>query len=153
MGRRRRSRELALQYLYQWDFHGREKEAAELFWESRRESDEVRGFAREICDGVRQKMEDIDPLIESHSQHWKLYRMSRVDRNILRIAVFELTCLADIPAKVSIDEAIEIGKKFGTSESASFINGILDKICRQLGIISSSADNRDHDHIGDRNSG
>ena len=134
MGKRRRARELALQYLYQWDFHGPgEDEPARLFRETRRDSAAVKEYAWELADGVKANQQEIDALIESHSQHWKLYRMNRVDRNILRMAVFELMSCPEIPPKVSIDEAIEIGKKFGTTESSTFINGILDQICRRLG--------------------
>lgn len=134
MGKRRRARELALQYLYLWDFHGPDDEQSiEIFRESSRDSEPVREYAWKIADGVKAGQEDIDGLIESQSKHWKLYRMSRVDRNILRIAVFELTNCPEVPAKVSIDEAIEIGKRFGTSESGAFINGILDKLSRRLG--------------------
>jgi N utilization substance protein B len=145
MGKRRRARELALQYLYQWDFHGPEnEEACRLFWESQGDPSEVKTFARRIVDGVKEQKQEIDGLIESQSKHWKLYRMSRVDRNILRIAVFELLD-ADTPPKVSIDEAIEVGKKFGTSDSGAFINGILDQICKKLGKIPAG---QDHENSG-----
>ena len=156
MGKRRRARELALQYLYQWDFHGREEaEAGDLFWESRREGEKVISFAREIVEGVKAHKEEIDRLIEAHSRNWKLYRMSRVDRNILRIAVYELLCCPDIPPKVSIDEAIEVGKKFGTTESGAFVNGILDQVCRYVGKLEPGEDqNRqaNNDHTSDSDS-
>lgn len=152
MGKRRRAREIALQYLYQWDFHGPEnEETAQVFWEGRHDSEEIIAFARRVVDGVKQNREEIDGLIEGQSKHWKLYRMSRVDRNILRMAVFELALLSDIPPKVSIDEAIEIGKKFGTTDSSSFINGILDQICKQLGKIPTPQDAEDN--TGDDNPG
>jgi N utilization substance protein B len=150
MGKRRRARELALQYLYQWDFHGPEsEEAATLFWEAQHDPDEVKKFARAIVDGVKDKKAEIDSLIEAQSRHWKLYRMSRVDRNVLRMAVFELMG-SDTPPKVSIDEAIEVGKKFGTSDSGAFINGILDQISRKLGKITPPETDEAHEHPGDR---
>jgi transcription antitermination protein NusB len=133
MGRRRRARELALQHLYQWDFHGSEEQPAAAAWEDRDDPDETRGFAHRIVEGVKARQEEIDALLEDQSKNWKLYRMSRIDRNILRIAVFELLAEPEVPAKVALNEAIEIGKKFGTTESGAFINGILDQICRRLG--------------------
>jgi len=133
MGKRRKARELALQALYQVDFHGREIEFdMSAFWEEQKVGPETLEFARKLVDGVVAKYEGIDKLIEQHSEHWKLTRMSRVDRNILRMAVLEFLEMTDIPCKVTIDEAIELGKKFGTSESGAFINGILDQILKKL---------------------
>jgi transcription antitermination protein NusB len=154
MGKRRRARELALQYLYQWDFHGPEDEGpAEAFWADRHDPAEaVKGHAERIVAGVKERKAEIDALIEGQSQHWKLYRMSRIDRNILRIAIYEMIACPEIPAKVSIDEAIEIGKRFGTTDSSAFINGILDQICRRLGRLTPLAGATDSadDPAGDR---
>lgn len=86
------------------------------------------GFFYRLVHGVMDRREALDQLIESHSSNWKLSRMAGVDRNLLRIAVFEMLDCADIPAKVSINEAIELAKKFGTEDSGAFINGILDSI-------------------------
>ncbi len=85
-------------------------------------------FFVRLTDGVLQNKEDIDRIIERYSSNWKVSRMACVDRNVLRLAVFELLYCEDIPTKVSINEAIDIAKKFGASESGSFINGILDSI-------------------------
>ena len=85
-------------------------------------------FFERLATGVLQYKEDIDHVVERFSSNWKMRRMACVDRNILRLAVFELLYCADIPAKVSINEAIDIAKKYGSSESGSFINGILDSI-------------------------
>ena len=85
-------------------------------------------FFEHLVNGVLQYKADIDAVIEDYSSNWKMRRMACVDRNILRMAVFELRYCADIPAKVTINEAIDIGKKFGSPESGSFINGILDSI-------------------------
>jgi N utilization substance protein B len=78
--------------------------------------------------GVLRSQTELDPLIERFSENWSLGRMSGVDRNVMRIAVYEMVCCRDIPAKVSINEAVDIGKKFGTEESGAFINGIVDSI-------------------------
>jgi transcription antitermination protein NusB len=155
MGKRRRARELALQYLYQWDFHGPEEAGPSAeFWADRHDPEEpVKAHAERIVAGVKERREEIDALIEGQSQHWKLYRMSRIDRNILRMAIYELMACPEVPAKVSIDEAIEIGKRFGTTDSSAFINGILDQICRRLGRLEMKADaapEADDDPAGDR---
>lgn len=129
MGKRRRSREIALQLLYQIEVNPLDpSEALELFWKNFSPSREVKEFAARIVEGVHQHREEIDRLIERHSEHWKLDRMNRVDRNILRMGVFELMYCDDIPTKVALNEAIDLGKKFGSEESGGFINGILDKI-------------------------
>jgi len=133
MGKRRKSRELALQALYQVDFHGADaSEQLQRFWEEQRLSEELLQFVRDLVEGVIARREDLDRLIDGHSDHWRIHRMSRVDRNVLRIAVYEFLAHPDIPVKVTIDEAIEIGKKFGSSESGAFINGILDHIRKTL---------------------
>ena len=85
-------------------------------------------FFEHLVNGVLQNREDIDRVVERYSSNWKMRRMACVDRNVLRIAVFELLFCADIPPKVSINEAIDVGKRFGTEESGAFINGILDSI-------------------------
>lgn len=132
MGKRRRAREIALKALYQHDFYdGDSKESLFYYWRSQKAGEEL-NFAQKIFDGLIRRREEIDSLIEEHSEHWKLSRMSRVDRNILRMAVVEFLEMNDIPFKVTIDEAIELGKKYGTEESGPFINGILDQICKQL---------------------
>lgn len=91
-------------------------------------SDDVKPFFDTLLSGIMTHGSDIDGLIEKSSSNWKLSRMSGVDRNVMRIAVYEMMFLSDIPEKVSINEAIDIGKKFGTRESGSFINGVLDSI-------------------------
>ena len=129
MGYRRKSRELAMQALFFMDSEIYEsEEALKLFCRNFNPTDNVRSFFEIIVEGVIKYKSDIDTAISSNSKNWKLSRMSSVDRNILRIAVFELLYCKDIPAKVTINEAIDIGKKFGTGESGAFINGILDSI-------------------------
>jgi N utilization substance protein B len=88
----------------------------------------VDDFANRLVQGIGQYQGEIDQLLKDYSEHWALERLSSIDRNILRMGIFEILWCNDIPSKVSINEAIELGKKFGTEKSASFINGILDKI-------------------------
>jgi len=131
--RRRRSRELALQLLYQIDMVGLSpEEALQLYYEHFSASPEVRPFAEELVNGVFINKEEIDRLIVSASKHWRLERMSIVDRNILRIALYEMLYCTSIPPKVSINEAIDLGKTFGNEDSGSFINGILDHLLPTL---------------------
>jgi transcription antitermination protein NusB len=129
MGTRRISREQALQALFYMDMHRDPLEdPVSLFCSCFSQGKPIGPFFPRLVDGVRQNREAIDTVIEQFSSNWKLARMSCVDRNILRIAVFELLYCADIPPKVSINEAIDVGKRFGTEESGAFINGILDSI-------------------------
>lgn len=137
MGGRRQAREQALQLLYQVDLGQRSlDEAISLFWEDEEEptAPDVVEFARILARGASAQRERIDELISDASINWKIRRMSLVDRNILRIAVFEFIAMDDVPTTVSINEAIELGKRFGTTDSGGFINGILDKIARNLGL-------------------
>ncbi len=129
MGKRRKSRELALQALFYLDMRGDDsEERLALFIESRDPSKKALPFFLELVRGVTGGRPKIDAVIERFASNWKISRMSGVDRNILRMAVYEMLCREDIPVKVSINEAIDIGKKFGTEESGAFINGILDSI-------------------------
>ena len=129
MGYRRKSRELAMQALFYMDSERIDSaEIVELFCNNFNPSENVRSFFNVIIEGVILHKEELDRLIAQNSKNWKLSRMPSVDRNILRIAVFELLYCEDIPAKVTINEAIDIGKKFGTKDSGSFINGILDSV-------------------------
>jgi len=129
MGARRRSRELAMQVLFYIDMSRNDsKEMLELYCDNFSISKEILPFFLKLVNGVVHARSEIDPIIERFSSNWKISRMSCVDRNIMRIAVYELLFCHDIPSKVSINEAIDIGKKFGTEESGAFINGILDSI-------------------------
>jgi transcription antitermination factor NusB len=93
---------------------------------------EVRAYSREVVLGVWEKKADLDRLIRRSSKNWRVERMTRVDLNILRIAIYEVVYRKDVPPKVSIDEAVELGKRYGTEESGAFINGILDHIYNEL---------------------
>jgi len=129
MGTRRISREQALQALFYMDMHRDPGEdPVGLFCSCFTQEKPAGPFFHRLVNGVRENRHTIDTVIERYSSNWKLSRMSCVDRNILRIAVFELLYCADIPPKVSINEAIDVGKRFGTDESGAFINGILDSI-------------------------
>ncbi len=129
MSIRRRAREIALQVLYQLDIsQGDVREVVDLYWENFRPAAKAREFCQRLIEGVRQNQGQIDQLIEENSENWTLKRMAAVDRNILRLATFELLLCPDIPFKATLNEAIELAKKFGTDDSGAFINGILDKI-------------------------
>ena len=129
MGNRRRSRELAMQVLFQIEMNGDDSsEAIELFCKHFEVPNNSKPFFLRLVDGVRAYQDEIDRLIERFSDNWKITRMSGVDRNVMRVAVYELFYCDDIPAKVSINEAIDIGKRFGTEHSSAFINGILDSV-------------------------
>jgi N utilization substance protein B len=129
MGSRRRSRELAMQALFYMDnCHDNSEETLERFCSNFNPNEDILPFFYRLVRGVVFEENEIDSTIEKFSSNWKISRMSCVDRNIMRIAVYELLWCGDIPSKVSINEAIDIGKKYGTEESGPFINGILDSI-------------------------
>src|SRR5204863_4099238 len=134
MGTRRRAREVALQFLYQLDLQGEDDPVPheQEFWARHALSGEARTFAETLVRGAKTNQAKIDQVIEQYTENWVLERMAVVDRNILRVAVYEILCTAEVPAKVVINEAIEIAKKFGTKESSRFINGVLDRIHKEL---------------------
>lgn len=129
MGKRRKARELALQILY-----GLEISKGELprtlsdFWESYPCNGEVRDFATKLATGTYDNLSFVDGTLKRYTDNWDISRIAAVDRNILRFAIYELLFLEDIPPKVTINEAIEIAKKYSTADSGKFINGILDKL-------------------------
>ena len=125
---RRKAREIALQTLYQLDIAngedvGKAEEAAEV-------SDDDRAFSALLVRGTRENIAAIDEVIGKCAEHWSIKRMAVVERNILRLAVYELCYQKETPYKVVIDEAVELAKKFGSEDSGGFINGILDRVCR-----------------------
>jgi len=141
VGERRIARELTLQALYKLDMLGEETSPGSLglFWEHLVPEGVPRGgeserFARELVEGVRAHRARIDELIAAAAEHWKLPRLSRVDLNLLRLATFELMELPEIPASVTIDEAIEVARRFGSEDSPAFVNGVLDHIAGALGV-------------------
>ncbi len=132
VGIRRRAREFALQVLYQIDVAGYNVDKAyENCLKNLCPLEGVKGFSLEIVKGVAEHKKEIDDLIKKYSEHWVLDRMAVVDKNILRVAIFEIIYCDDLPYKVSIDEAIELAKRYGADDSPSFINGILDNIARK----------------------
>jgi N utilization substance protein B len=131
MGTRRKGRELALQALYQIEVTGDASAAAvDLFLSHFEGSAQAKEFARRLVSGVVSQRPDIDRLIQECTENWKLARMAKVDLLILRMAAYELIFCPDIPLNVSLDEAIEMGKRFGTGDSGSFINGVLDQLAQ-----------------------
>ncbi len=119
--------------LYQYDVGKHAPDAIlESFWEMNEQPDKVREFAGQLFRGTLARLKEIDRLIQGHTRNWRLSRMAAVDRNVLRVAVFELLSDARTPDTVVINEALEIAKKFSTNESAQFVNGILDSIKNDL---------------------
>ena len=158
MGKRREARERAVQFLFQHDLNPPEDLEAALnhFWDSQRaaaiaeekgmatwgqpielppptaEEAAVRLFAEPLIRGALDHREEADALIKKHAQNWDLHRMAAVDRNVLRLAIYEMLYRDDIPPVVSINEAVDIAKKFSTQDSGKFVNGILDKVKGEL---------------------
>lgn len=134
MGARRQGRELALQILFSQDFSTSDRGALlEIALEDAEPGAAAgRVFADEIVRGVQEHRPEIDARIADKSKNWALNRMSKVDLNILRLAVYELLFRSDIPKNVTINEAIEVAKKYGTEESPAFVNGILDEVASGL---------------------
>lgn len=132
MRKRTLGREYALQVLYQIDITGEEPQLAlDNFWSfgvAREADEELKSFVSKLVNGVVQYLEKIDSKISQYAQNWQLERMAVVDRNIMRLGCFELIYCEDIPVKVSINEAVDLAKKFSGDESGKFVNAILDKI-------------------------
>jgi N utilization substance protein B len=134
MGLRRDAREAAVQFLYQLDTHkpADVEKALEEFWRQNDAKQNVRDFANELLRGTLEKMTEIDAKITSLADNWDFNRLAVVDRNILRLALYEMLFRAEIPPVVSINEAIEIAKKFSSAESGKFVNGLLDRVKKDL---------------------
>jgi N utilization substance protein B len=131
MGKRREGREVALQLLFHWDLNVQQALGAaelELFWEFRPSIQGVRTFATNLLNGVIARQATIDEKITKYTANYELRRISAVDRNILRMAIYEMLYAEDVPPIVAINEAIDIAKKFGTEESGKFVNGVLDRV-------------------------
>ena len=128
--KRTKAREYALQILYAVDITNDDpKDCIERFWEGNEESSsEVKKFATDLVLGVSNNKKEIDKMIAKYATNWQLDRMAVIDRNVMRFAAYELLYAKDIPPKVSINEAIDIAKKFGGPDSGKFVNGVLDKI-------------------------
>jgi N utilization substance protein B len=130
---RRKAREYALQILHAIDLNPTpEDEFLKVFWELNPSRAEIVEYASGLVHGTSNKKKEIDSLIAKHSNNWRVNRMAVTDRNILRLATYELMEEPGVPAKVIINEAIEIARKFGTTDSATFVNGVLDSIHQTL---------------------
>jgi N utilization substance protein B len=158
MGMRREARERAVQFLFEYDLNPAENlgEALDAFWDTQRhavlydekssatwgvqvelpppsaEEAAIRAFAEPLIRGTLEHRQEIDALIQQHAVNWDLHRMATVDRNVMRLAIHEMLHRDDIPPVVSINEAVDIAKKFSTPDSGKFVNGILDKIRADL---------------------
>ena len=133
MGKRRRARELAVQVLFHLEFSPDDPtEVFDLICENFQYPESIRDFSRRLVLGVCEKKEHLDKVISQASSNWRIERMTRLDRSILRLAAFEMMFVPDIPARVSLDEAVEIGKKFGSEDSGRYINGVLDNIYNRI---------------------
>lgn len=129
MRKRTRARELALKFLYQIDITKEDTaDALAQFWREQRAERDIKEFTTQLIQGTLANSLRIDSTISKYAENWQLKRMAVIDRNILRFAAFELLFLEDVPPKVSINEAVELAKKYGDIESSKFVNGILDKI-------------------------
>ncbi len=130
MASRHQARERAVQILFQYDIHGQAGPWLDDFWIQYPLAEELRGFAERLVAGVRDHKKELDTLIGSFATNWKVNRMPIIDRNILRMGCFELLHVPEVPAKVTLNEAIELAKSFGDEEASKFVNGILDKVLR-----------------------
>jgi N utilization substance protein B len=132
--KRRKAREYAFQFLFQFDFTGKkpDKTDFEEFWADKDGDAKGREFTEDIVHGTITNLAEVDAALKKAAEHWVLQRMAAVDRNILRIAAYELLFRSDIPSAVTINEALEIAKRYSSIESASFINGILDTIAKGI---------------------
>lgn len=138
--KRRKAREYALQLLFQLDIR-KDKPTITLFkrfWSDAEPDDAVRDFAEEIVRGTFKHLRTIDAKVLACAKNWTLERMATVDRNVLRLATYEILYRMDIPPSVTINEAIELAKKYGTDESGAFVNGILDSIARMEGKVDAT---------------
>jgi N utilization substance protein B len=133
--KRRKAREYALQMLFQLDFTARayDEKALEEFWSGKKEQSDIKEFAMNLVKGTRNNLDKIDAMIETVTDNWLLKRMAAVDRNILRFAAYEILFRKDIPPAVTINEALEIAKKYSSTEAAAFLNGVLDRMAKEAG--------------------
>ncbi len=137
MGKRREAREYAVQFLFQGDFNpdchkSDMDDALRLFWEEKEAGDDVKAFATELIQGAIAHQAEIDEMIRKYAEHWEIARIAAVDRNVMRLAIYEMLHRTDVPPVVSINEAVDIAKKFSTAESGRFVNGILDRVRKDI---------------------
>jgi transcription antitermination protein NusB len=133
MGRRTKARECALQMLYQWDMtQDPIARVVDAFWKVRSTTEATREMADRLARGAHRDRKEVDEAITAASKNWRFERIAAVDKNILRLAVYELMRELQTPSSVILDEAIELAKRFGEKDSAPFVNGVLDAINRTL---------------------
>jgi N utilization substance protein B len=145
MGRRRKAREETLRILFRLEFENKQIEKTlNQYWESKKTTREIKEYSTWLVNGVVSDQEKIDNIIQQVSEHWRISRMAIVDRNILRMAVFELLNEKNIAPAIIINEAIEIAKKYSGDEAATFVNGILDAIRKNLKDIMRSLEEKEN---------
>lgn len=135
MANRHLLRTIALQSLFEWDFHNRQGDLDDILDRVTKEfspNSEGTEFAKELLDGVVNNIDELDKTIVKHAPEWPIDQITIIDRNVLRLGIFELTHLKDTPAKVAINEAVEMGKRFGGDSSGKFINGVLGALFKEL---------------------
>lgn len=138
MGSRRKARELALQMLFQWEVGGNTpNHIISTFLRAQKAEADVQEFARTLFEGTVQEVDHLDHLVRERAEHWRLERMAVVDRNVLRLALYELLHRPETPAAVVINEALEIARRFSGTDSAEFVNGVLDGVRKSLGASES----------------
>jgi len=145
MGRRRKAREETLRILFRLEFENKQIEKTlDQYWKNKKASEEIKEYSTWLVNGVISDQAKIDNIIQQVSEHWRISRMALVDRNILRMAVFELLYEENIAPAIVINEAIEIAKKYSGEEAATFVNGILDAIRKDLKDIKKSLEEKEH---------
>jgi len=131
MSLRRQGRGLAVQVLYQWDIHRDTSSWLEDFWTQNEVHPEAKAFAERLIHGVIAHADELDTILGRYAERWTVHRMAITDRTVLRVAVYELLYMPDVPARVTLNEAIDIVKLYGDEQSGAFVNGILDRILRE----------------------
>jgi len=145
MGRRRKAREETLRILFRLEFENKQIEKTlNQYWESKKTTEEIKEYSTWLVNGIVSDQAKIDNIIQQFSEHWRISRMAIVDRNILRMAVFELLNEKNIAPAIIINEAIEIAKKYSGDEAATFVNGILDAVRKNLKDIMKSLKEKKH---------
>lgn len=136
---RTKSREFAMQMLFQWDMSRQDPTKLEgKFWRTAKAADNTRAFANKLFEGAAKEADELDALIVQHAQNWRLERMAIIDRAVLRLAIYELR-IAETPPKVVLNEAVDLAKKFSSEDAGAFVNGILDAVNKTLAEKSGSA--------------
>ncbi|HSY30975.1 MAG TPA: transcription antitermination factor NusB [Verrucomicrobiae bacterium] len=140
MSLRTKSREFAMQMLFQWDMSRQDPAKLEAkFWRTAKAADNTRAFANKLFEGAAKYADELDALIVQHAQNWRLERMAIIDRAVLRLAIYELR-IAETPPKVVLNEAVDLAKKFSSEDAGAFVNGILDAVNKALVEKAAGAD-------------